>query len=263
MQLWSILCQSESTWGLRQQNQMQGWVKIWNSQTEWSSWLLKGLEQLHWQGEAKRMRSFDSIATFSRKRVKCRRNKRERVCYHCMLFNFSLLKMASSTWGRDCSTHLWTVVQCLRDALAIMFLGTFVRQNSAIKTKKPNHIKYKHCQIYQHILEKAVTVRHEKGSFGPQKKRTFELILPSLWNKTGGLCMTCPPMLCRPSQPHKKVTENKKLPTSIPFYYLFYLSSLGSNTYHELQWKNPWTKNKNEAERGKGVRVEKRGVLFL
>lgn len=113
MQLWSILCQSQSIWGLRQQNQMQGWVKIWNPQTDWSSWLLKDLEQFYWQGEAKSMRSFDSIATFSRRRVKCRRNKRETVCYHCMLFNFFLLKMATSTWGRDCSTHLWTVVQCL------------------------------------------------------------------------------------------------------------------------------------------------------
>lgn len=43
---------------------------------ESSSLPLKGLEQLHWQAEAIRMKSFDSIATFSKKRVKCKGNKK-------------------------------------------------------------------------------------------------------------------------------------------------------------------------------------------
>lgn len=46
---------------------MQWWVKSWNPQTEWNSLPLKGLEQLYWQGEAKRMKSFNSIATLSMK----------------------------------------------------------------------------------------------------------------------------------------------------------------------------------------------------
>lgn len=125
-------------------------------------------------------------------------------------------------------------------------------------------------QIYQHIPEKAATVTEQEGqlyilSLGHKRKGHSNWFYLHCEAKLKGCHQwLSPPVLWHPSQPHKKVTENKKLSTSMPFYYLLYLSSLGSNTYHKSQWKKlmNW-KQKKGLRGGKGARAEKRGVLFL